>query len=291
MQLEDSFWESKVIDRIKKETEDQFGEHPIAHSLWADEPFGWIDHPSTEQDYLYNKILFDWEGSAYRPQVRVPNTEWLIHYTNKQIPVFNVGRRFLDNLKDQQFAGGHTSYLTSFNCQEDWRQPNQRGFQYGWSVSQMIYDKYYPSTIWRHKFILFRSNAAVQHLGDNGEVIFLTCSDHDLTSFTFEGTTNSDGTPQSGFWINDKNGQQFITPLELVQWADTEYGLKRIWPLPIPGYFKSKAEIEIWGRRMIKVSWSAYLMRSLREDLLQLLTFSETEALTFFNDKYATSLI
>jgi hypothetical protein len=278
-----TFWEPESITKLKQIIVQEFGPNPVAHSLWADEPYGWIDNPRTDQDLLYNKLLYDWSGYAYRPQVRVPATEWLIHYTRADFTRFNRARRFQDNIKDNQFAGGHTSYMIPVDCQKPLSEIPY-GFQFAWSTSHMLYDKYYPDTIWQQKLRLFRSDAAVQHMGDNGEVVFRACSEQDLMSFTFKGQINRDG--HTGVWVSDETGESFESPLKLVQWADARVGIQRIWPLPMPGYFTTVEEVRLWAQRIKLCTWSAYLQRSLRIDLEKLESLSAAEAIAYFNQNY-----
>jgi len=276
-------WEPEKIARLKQTIREEFGSHPIAHSLWGDEPYGWIDNPQSDQDLVYNKILYDWEGGAFHPQVRVPATEWLIHYTRADFTRFNRARRFQDNLKENQFAGGHNSYMVQLDCQKPLSEIPY-GFQFAWSTSHMIYERYYADTIWQKKMKLFRSDSAVQHAGDNGEVVFRACSEKDLMSFTYKGQGRGDN--RSGVWVSDETGESLESPLKLVQWADARVGIQRRWPLPIPGFFTSVEEVRIWAERIRLCGWQGMLKRQLDSDLPQLETLPPEEAVKFFNQNY-----
>lgn len=275
-----TIWDPNEIEKLK--ADERHG--TLSPGLWGDDKYFWIDTPATDQDYIYNKLLYNWMGDEMQLQARVPAEEWLIHYTNKEFNQFNKARNFYDDIKGNQFAGGG-SYLMHLDC----NQPLDEvpfGLQFAWSTSHMVYDRYYPDTIWRRRMVLFRSPAAVQHQGDGGEVIFRACTEQDVKLLVFDGKVGRDGPEKGGVWRSVDTGEAFTTPLQLIEWADKQAGIEREWPLPIPGRFRSIAEIYEWATRMQKSSWTAMLRKSLKDDLPLLGTMTQEEAIAYFNKRY-----
>lgn len=272
------YWDLNIVDEVKRE---MLRSSPIAHSLWGDEPYRWIDIPQSDQDIIYNQLLYDARGYQVRSQTRIPSDEWLVHYSPSKFNRFR-GR---DLSQIGNSIAGKTRITYEQDC--DHLPLDKLDFlvQFAWSASHLIYNGMYAESIWNRNLVLFRSDSAVIHPGDSGEVIFRSCSERDITTFSYEGSVDKGGHPEEGGWISDDTGEVFDVSafLDIVEWADNRFGLVRKWPLPIPGYFTSTDEIKIWGDRMIKAGWGGLLSQMLRRKLPEISEMTESDAIDYFN--------
>ena len=290
----------------------------MMHSWWGSEIWGWIDEPKNSQDLLYDKMLSyatgataheadDWhqipgknaseKKAAAGRVVRIPETEWLIHYattfktwddyTKSMLAIDLHGRRVrpCDPGKPLPYVRGvPPSGVVGFSSGRPlagiygeiindennlWRarrgapstnkcvQPLEEipfELEFGWSTTMMVYDTNYPGMPNDDNFsgglgVLCRSTAAVLGAGiENWEVIFRACSDKDGILFFEERGTFHILEPDVPNCFYKRTGQIFPDLLSLLSWADSLVGIKRTWPVPIPGYFKSVQDFLVYAQ-------------------------------------------
>jgi len=233
----------------------------VVPTLWGSQKVEWISHPETSQDIIINEILCNTGGITY--PVRVPETEWLLHFGNRFESAFDdteksmftrsSGVGFSSGRSLSRLSGGEAGSRGSVAPSNICDLPvEERPFriQFAWSTSHMIYETQqgdHGGTVGRGFAILFRTTSGVKHRSGEGtgEVVFRTCTDYDDIPVYYHDRSRIEvlGHTPKGYI---RTGRVF-TLLELIQWADEEAGIQRQWPLPIPGYFRSVDDYQQWA--------------------------------------------
>ena len=216
-------------------------------------PWGWQPRMATpptgasDQDTIYRAI---WEGAGRHNHLGfVPNDDWLLHLTARTKPLAGFNKFTQGRALDELWGGGAGGRITRLREQGNFL------IQFAWNTSALIVSAGFgtikeptgndtPQAAWLLTDIptyalLFQTKqgAAFFQSTEGFEVIFRVGSDINVVPVM----------ASYGQYDVLTTGEHFASLLDLVLWAD--HGIPRGWHMPVPGHFKTIADIKTWVDR------------------------------------------
>jgi hypothetical protein len=247
---------------------------------WGPQLVERVSNPTTDQDVLYN-LICDTDG--YNDPIRVPEDEWLLHLTasrTQSFARFTKGRPLSDLYGGQAGSMG-VSFLSDAKCESG---DGPFLIQFAWSTTGFIYigfegkvaEETRTHPTWALSDVptyslLFRTNSGVMFPSSEGrQVIFRSCTEFDVVPVM--ASFNN--------YVVLETGERFGSMLDLVKWADGHAGIRRQWAYPIPGSFRSLAEVESWSDGMP----GNLAVRGARRRLKEISELPEVEQVRIMNE-------
>jgi len=199
-----------------------------------------LDGPITAQDMLYCTALKE----NHLP-VRIPETEWFIHFSARSTPyswkTFNYGRPL-----ERAWAMGEAGSFSAIkHFEADCSLPLEKQFlvQFAWPVTGLIFNW---ADTGKGSFILpesgqsyallfqVRGGCVGQNATEGFEALFRVCDEINVIPL------------MAGYRNYTVRNHHFDSLIDLIEWANATIASPTLWPAPLPDEWQSLEDVELF---------------------------------------------